>query len=79
MWNSRGLPSPAVAQEVEDVWRGRRVLLSLSTLGNSQPRPSQRDGGTAEEWDPVVTCPEHRPRLGQEPLLSPTSVVIMMD
>ncbi|KAE8298032.1 hypothetical protein D5F01_LYC02519 [Larimichthys crocea] len=33
MWNSRGLPSPAVAQEVEDVWRGRRVLLSLSAIG----------------------------------------------
>lgn len=45
----------------------------------AQHSESQRDGGTAEEWDPVVTCPEHRPRLGQEPLLSPTSVVIMMD
>lgn len=67
-----GLQSPAVAQEVDDVWRGHRVPLSLSTPGNVQ-RPSQADRGQrAEEvGEPVGTCPENRPRPGQEPHLHP--------
>ncbi|KAI9546392.1 hypothetical protein NQZ68_027561 [Dissostichus eleginoides] len=57
-----GLQSPAVAQEVDDVWRGHRVPLSLSTPGNVQ-RPSQADRGQrAEEvGEPVGTCLENRP------------------
>ncbi|KAJ4927539.1 hypothetical protein JOQ06_015266 [Pogonophryne albipinna] len=67
-----GLQSPAVAQEVDDVWRGHRVPLSLSTPGNVQ-RPSQADRGQrAEEvGEPVGTCLENRPRPGQEPHLHP--------
>lgn len=51
MWSSQGLPSPAVAQEVEDVWRGRRVLLSLSTPGSSQPgRASRTRARARQRW-----------------------------
>ncbi|CAB1445083.1 unnamed protein product, partial [Pleuronectes platessa] len=48
MWSSQRLLSPAVAQEVRDVWRGSRVLLSLSTPGNSRAGPSRVGPGRAE-------------------------------
>ncbi|KAK1901013.1 hypothetical protein KUDE01_003985, partial [Dissostichus eleginoides] len=50
-----GLQSPAVAQEVDDVWRGHRVPLSLSTPGNVQ-RPSQADRGQRAE-EPLTVWP----------------------
>lgn len=59
---------------------GRVERLECSPVtqhSREQPaRPSQADQGqsTAELGDPVATCPEHRPRPGQEPLLSPPSL-----
>lgn len=48
MWSSQ---SPAVAQEVGDVRRGRRVLLSLSTPGNGQPDRARRTRAKARASD----------------------------
>lgn len=42
MWSSRGLLSPAVAQEAEGLWRGCYVLVPALCSGEQPPRPSQR-------------------------------------
>lgn len=57
-----GCRGPAVAQEVEDAWRVRRGLLSLSTPGNSQPGRGSPTRASAQQRRGIPT--EHAQSMG---------------